>query len=906
MVEPESWKAVNPYLDQALEMEEPERAAWLEALRKENPSIARDLDTLLEEHRAVQENGFLDQAPDALRGRSRLAGQPIGAYTLVAPLGEGGMGAVWLAERSDGRFERRVALKFLNIALAGGGGQERFKREGSILGRLTHAHIAQLLDAGVSAAGQPYLVLEHIDGLHIDRYCDEHKLDVEARIRLFLDVLSAVAHAHANLIVHRDIKPSNILVSAEGQVKLLDFGIAKLLDDEGQPGDASKLTREGGGVMTVLYAAPEQVTGGVVTTATDVYALGVMLYVLLTGQHPAGAGPHSPADLIKSIADTEPPRLSTVATEKLRRRLHGDLDTIVAKALKKNPQERYISVSALADDLRRYLGHEPIGARPDTLRYRAAKFVRRNRTVVALAALAVIATAAGTVGTVIQARTANRERLTAERRFNQVRQLANKVMALDGTIRGLPGATQARHEIVAMSQEYLEALSGEARADRDLALEIGVAYSALARAQGVPSASNLGQYAQAEESLRKAEALLDLVLRDSPQNRKALLRSAMIQQDRMMLADAGRRPDEALGHARQAAGHMEALLSLGGAGQSELAEASTVFTNVALGHKNQRHFDDAIRYARRAIETSRSLPFAAMHKGTGLSVIADSMRLSGDLDGALETIREARRDLDSADFPSENVRRSAIFGVLWREGVILGEEGGIALDQPAAAIAVLQKVFDLIEEWAQKDPVDASSRMLFSSAGRELGNILSRRDPPRALAVYDRSLLRLGEIKNNVRARRGEAELLASSSYALRGLNRTAEARDRIERAFRLLRETKDYPAERIVLGSEADMVNRALADHHAGTGQPERGVELYQVLLDKILASKPDPEHDLRHAVQLSRLYDSLGAAHRRSGRPQEAGRISELRGKIWRGWQDKLPQNPFVTRQLAAASRQ
>lgn len=903
MLKPDSWLAVSPYLDKALDMEEQERGAWLKSLRNENPSIADQVETLLDEHRALRGAGFLDQAPSL----PALAGQSIGAYTLMSPIGEGGMGAVWLAERSDGRFERRVALKFLRIALAGQSGEERFKREGTILGRLAHANIAQLLDAGVSPNGQPYLVLEHVEGEHIDRHCDERKLDVDARIGLFLEVLAAVAHAHANLIVHRDLKPSNVLVNTEGHVKLLDFGIAKLLEDEGLPGIASKLTREAGGAMTLLYAAPEQVTGGAVTTATDVYALGVMLYVLLTGQHPAGPSPTSVADVIKSIVDTEPVRLSRVASDKLGRRLSGDLETIVAKALKKNPQERYVSVSEFANDLRRHLNHEPIGARADTLRYRAVKFVRRNRTAVALASLAIVATIAGIVGTAIQARTANRERLTAERRFNQVRQLANRVLALDGQIQGLPGSTKARHEIVAMSKDYLEALAGEAQMDQNLTLEIATAFWALARAQGVPATSNLGQYADAEESLRKAEALLDPVLVASPRNQKALLASARISADRAILADSDRRRQDARAYAGKAAQRLELALALNEAALSEpeITAALTMFNNIATINKNAHDFENAIRYGRRSAEIARLRPFASSYVATASSIVADSMRLSGDLNGALESIREARRHLEGASFRDEHRRRVALQGVLWREGLILGEYGEINLDRPAEAIEVLQKAFDLIEDWARTDPNDASGRMLFVPGGGALGNVLRDRDPARALAVYDRSLLRIAEIKNNVKARRGEAEILAYSSYALRRLNRNGEAGRRIERAFQFLRDTKDYPADRIVLGSEADIALRALADHRVDTGQPQRAAEVYQDLLDRILASKPDPEHDLRHTVHLSRLYERLGAAHRKSGQPQQAGAMSELRTELWRSWQDKLPQNTFVTRQLTAASR-
>src|ERR1035437_8169761 len=310
---PDQWQALSPYLDQALAMTNDERAAWLSTLGGRNPALAAQLAALLEEHRVLVEEGYLERGSSMLRGPG-VTGQPIGPYKLISQIGQGGMGSVWLAERSDGRFERQVAVKFLNISLMGKSGEERFKREGSILGRLAHEHIAELVDAGVAAAGQPYLVLEYVEGAYIDRYCDQQTLEVEARIRLFLDVLEAVAHAHANLIVHRDLKPSNVLVRKDGEVKLLDFGIAKLLEGEGQDGAATLLTVEGGRAMTPEYAAPEQITGAPVTTATDVYALGVLLYVVLTGQHPAGSGLRSPAGLVKAIVDTEPTRPSDVVS----------------------------------------------------------------------------------------------------------------------------------------------------------------------------------------------------------------------------------------------------------------------------------------------------------------------------------------------------------------------------------------------------------------------------------------------------------------------------------------------------------------------------------------------------------------------------------------------------------------
>jgi serine/threonine-protein kinase len=403
---PDRWQAVSAYLDQVLDLPEDERGPWLAALREQNPTAAADVQALLDDHRALREARFLEQTQPGMPIQA--AGQTVGAYTLVVPIGQGGMGIVWLAERSDGRFDRRAAVKFLSVALAGRG-EERFTREGRILASLTHPHIAQLLDAGVTVAGQPYLVLEHVDGEPIDHYCDHHGLDIEGRIKLFLEVLAGVADAHANLVVHRDIKPSNVLVGRDGHVKLLDFGIAKLLEDEEHPGTPTQLTRDGASPLTPEYAAPEQVTGAPVTTSTDVYALGVLFYILLTGRHPAAAI-RSPADLVRAIVDTDPRRPSEVAPPERRRLLRGDLDTIVAKAFKKNPAERYASVTAFADDLLRYLRHEPIAARPDTLTYRAGKFVRRNRITVGLGAAAMIAAISGLVATLIQARTARTQR----------------------------------------------------------------------------------------------------------------------------------------------------------------------------------------------------------------------------------------------------------------------------------------------------------------------------------------------------------------------------------------------------------------------------------------------------------------------------------------------------------------
>ena len=550
----DQWLLLSPYLDQALALSNQELATWLSSLRANTPAIADLLEPLLDEHRKLSADGFLDGGPVDFPRQPGLAGQVIGAYRLISPIGLGGMGSVWLAERADGRFERRVAIKFLNLALMGKAGEERFKREGSILGRLVHPHIAELIDAGLSPIGQPYLILEYVEGDHIDRHCDLHKLDVKSRLSLFLDVLSAVVKAHASLIVHRDLKPSNILVRSDGQAKLLDFGIAKLLEDEAE--SKTRAVTVEGAAMTLEYAAPEQLRHDPVTTVTDVYALGVLLYVLLTGQHPAGPGPHTPADMVKAIVEQQAPRMSDVVAgepaeltpahaehrrtnpDKLRRLLRGDLDTIVAKALKKDPAERYTSVAALAEDIHRYLTSQPISVRPDSFSYRATKFVRRNRKATALATLAILATLAGTAGTLVQARNVRLQRDFALRQLARAFTIIefNEFLLSEAAPSGKPFTV---NELLKRAESTLARQgSGDEISRVELLAAIGDQYSTLdqasdarrvleqahmmsrkvqdSSARAEASCSLAGALAQDGE-LTRAEALIQEGLRELPQ-----------------------------------------------------------------------------------------------------------------------------------------------------------------------------------------------------------------------------------------------------------------------------------------------------------------------------------------------------------------------------------------------------
>ena len=395
------WPRLSLLLDELLDLDPPALAQRLAVLREQDPDLAEAAQALLGRMTSIDRDGFLQASP-RLPGEA-LAGQTVGAYQIERELGQGGMGAVWLARRTDGRFEGQVAIKFLAAGFATRGGAARFTREGSILARLAHPHIARLLDAGLAPGNQPYLVLDCVSGVPIDQFCDDAGLDATARISLCLDVLDAVAHAHTRLILHRDIKPANILVTASGDVKLLDFGIAKLLDDQTGAGQATALTRESGGAFTLLYAAPEQVQGGDVTTATDVFALGVLLHVLLTGLHPGGTA-DTPMARMRQLVEVVPAPMSAALLQaqagdahaiKRARTLRGDLDTIVAKALKKLPSERYANAEQMAGDLRHWLHDEPILARRDARLYRLRKFIVRYRAGVAVGTLAFAGLAVG-------------------------------------------------------------------------------------------------------------------------------------------------------------------------------------------------------------------------------------------------------------------------------------------------------------------------------------------------------------------------------------------------------------------------------------------------------------------------------------------------------------------------------
>ncbi|HKS58812.1 MAG TPA: protein kinase [Steroidobacteraceae bacterium] len=437
------WQRIAPYLDQALDLPGEERERWLNELAHAHPDIADAVRKLLQEHADLQQRGFLaapilNPVRQALLRETAGAGEQVGAYRLIREIGRGGMSSVWLAQRCDGQLQRDVALKLPLQGPRKAEFVERFKRERDILATLTHPNIARLYDAGVTTAGQPYLAMEHVDGKSLTTYCDDARLSIRERLRLFLQVLAAVEFAHSQLVLHRDLKPSNILVTPQARVVLLDFGIAKLLSpDAPSAGAADPITQFAEGPLTPDYASPEQLAAQPVGTASDIYSLGVVLHEVLVGTRAFGAVRVSRRQLEEAILTRDPPRPSQLnptdavaaarrtTPRRLAQTLKGDLDTIVLKALKKAPAERYLSVGAFSQDIANYLASLPVSARPDSGWYRTRRFVARHKVQVTAAVAAVLALGVGFGTAVWQGQRAEKHRATA------VEMLANSEATLD-------------------------------------------------------------------------------------------------------------------------------------------------------------------------------------------------------------------------------------------------------------------------------------------------------------------------------------------------------------------------------------------------------------------------------------------------------------------------------------------
>jgi serine/threonine protein kinase/tetratricopeptide (TPR) repeat protein len=520
MMKADRWKAVEDLFHRALDIPEDQRAAFIEANSGGDEDLAREVKSLISSDTAAATGSFAAAAVKkalfnfhAVETAATSPGRKVGPYRLVKEIGRGGMGSVYLATRDDDTYEKKVAIKLVRRGMDTDFILARFRRERQILAQLEHPNIARLLDGGATDDGLPYLVMEYVQGVSISEYAQSNELSLEQRLKLFLQICDEVEYAHRNFVVHRDLKPGNILVDDKGVPKLLDFGISKLLVfDEANP---SETITHDVRMLTPDYASPEQVRGDPITAGADIYSLGAVLFELLTGIKPHRIDRPTPIAVEKAVCEIDIQRPSDAAREigrtALSRKLQGDLDNILLLAMRKEAKRRYASVHDLASDIRRYLDHLPVSARPDSFDYRTRKFLRRNWGPLTAVAAVILVLLIGVL-------MAQHEARIARRHFQQVRSLANTfVTSVHDEIRNLPGSTRARRMIVNTGLQYLQTLAANSQGDLDLQRELGAGYMRIGDVQGGVLEANLGDPKGALESYGKALNLLEPIAQQRPE-----------------------------------------------------------------------------------------------------------------------------------------------------------------------------------------------------------------------------------------------------------------------------------------------------------------------------------------------------------------------------------------------------
>ena len=701
------WEKVKALFNEALDKPPGERDKFLVTAAGADTRLGEAVARLLASH---DDASMFMEIPAIASHREEQEQLPsdgrVGPYLILREIGRGGMGSVYLAARNDGEFRHKVAIKLVKRGMDTDMILRRFRYERQILADLHHPNIARLLDGGTTGDGRPYFVMEYIEGDPIDVYAAKHDLSIENRLRLFLDVCGAVQFAHQNLVVHRDIKTSNISVTRAGVTKLLDFGIAKLLDasrDEGETHGTLTLR-----ALTPEYASPEQVRGEPVTTASDIYSLGVLLYELLSGRRPYEVDSRSPDAVARVVCDTDPvapsAALGPQVSESRRRKLKGDLDTIVMKAMQKDPRRRYTSVEHLSEDIERHLKGLPITARRDSTRYRTGKFVRRNRVAVATGFVVILSLVAGLATTMWQARVARSERERAERRFGEVRSLATSFLFdLHDAIAPLPGSTPVRAMLVKQALTSLDGLAREAVGDLTLQRDLAAAYEKIGNVQGNSYNSNLGDTESALTSYRKSMAIRQRLAAENPT-------SDEMQSD--------------LARAHQGVADMNTVTG-------HLAEAASGYQKAI-----------AIRVkllARTPSDQVNRAALADLYNSLGDTQGMDGYANLGDVAGALKSYRRSV-DLREAVLSASNTTEARIG--LAKSLMNLGFLQGTAGD--ASASRNVRRAIELLEKAVSEDPNDTNKRLELLAGYVRLRYVLA--DAGRfdeALAVDDLTIAKL-------------------------------------------------------------------------------------------------------------------------------------------------------------------
>ena len=814
----ERWQRVEEIFQSALEQPPQSRSTWLDSTCGGDVELRCEVESLL----AAHETGDFDftraafaEALQVLEQRTARVqeGQRIGPYRIVRELGRGGMSRVYLAARADQAFEKQVAIKFVERGLDSEEVTRRFESERHILARLDHPNITRIIDGGTTADGLPFIVMDYVEGQPIDQYCDAHALEVDRRLRLFQGVCAAVHYAHQHLVIHRDIKPANVLVTSEGVPRLLDFGIAKLLATSAATAEATRTVLRR---LTPEYASPEQVRGETLTTASDVYSLGVLLYRMLTGQSPYRRPAASANVLERAICDEQPERPSVAVArvqhvpagegtpDRLRRRLAGDLDNIVLMALRKEPQRRYASVEQFSQDIGRYLAKLPVMARADTAAYRAGKFLARHRIGVAATAAMILLLIAGVVGTSWQARVARAERARAQQQFNDVRRLATSFLfEFNSSIQNLPGATPARKLLVQRALEYLSKLAQQSQEDPGLQRELAEAYLKVGDLQGNPYEPNLGDTQGAAESYRKALSISAGLTQADGKDAQAQRYLARSHQSLGEVLPLLGKPAEGAAELRAAAKLFEQLLSRTPRDRDLRVLLADCYQSLGdlLGHGELQNLGDragALDSYRKAVAVfdAMAVENPADQKARGGAAvmrtrIGDMQQAAGDWDGALENYRSAMQRAQSlvAEDPA-NDRFRRILALCHRKLADLESLRGELEDalQHARSAAEINKIL------ANADPDNAQASANFALSLTTLAELMHKTgDAAGALDEFRQANAILEKLSaaapGNLFTRGALAESLVATGTLLAQQGRVADARASTARGLAIARE---------------------------------------------------------------------------------------------------------------------
>jgi serine/threonine protein kinase len=761
---PERWQKIENIVLSALELALVEREAFLSKECASDLVLRGEVESLLSLQDEA-ENFIKTPAIAFASGlwedegkKNGIEGKRIGSYKVLQEIGHGGMGAVFLAQRDDDQYQKQVAIKLLQRGFDTEEMRRHFRHERQILASLDHPNIARLLDGGTTEDGSPYIVMEYVEGVSLNRYCDENKLSTAERLKLFRAVCDAVSYAHRNLVIHRDIKPGNILVTKDGAPKLLDFGIAKLIDSE----HLSEQTVTAVRAMTPDYASPEQVRGQPMTTASDVYSLGIVLYELLCGYRPYQIKSHAPEEIARAICEMEPTKPSdawlrvrewksggvressrdsssfppTPALPYSPTVLRGDLDNIVMKALKKEPSRRYASVERFSEDIRRHLEGLPVLARPDTFGYRSMKFIKRHSVGVAATALICLSLFAGIIATITQARRAEAQRARAEKRFNDVRKLANTFLfEINPAIEKLPGSTTARRLVVKRALEYLDSLAQESSNDPSLQKELASAYEKVGDVQGYPNQPNLGDLNGALSSYKKARAIRESLLSVDGEN--VDIRDALAENYEHTALTTWYSSDTkgALENYKRAVVLRETLIT-------ELpqdVEQKRKLANLQMLYGDVPHWngntEEALQQYRKAHAILDSLlllqpknEFVLRDAGRCHIKIGNALAWSNDLKGAMQEFDKAFSILEPlvAAHPNDtNVKRA-----LW---LAYAQAGETLEDMDVSrSFESYQKMMRLAEEMARSDVLNMQARYDLGLSYKKMGDIATKREKLKA------------------------------------------------------------------------------------------------------------------------------------------------------------------------------